>query len=161
MISTYNWTIIDGGLYIPPTLTVTPTITITSTNSPTFTKTATITKTPTISPTSTITPTNTNTSTVTASPEKISTFGQQVLAYPNPSRDKVNFAFKDSNVDSIEINIYSLAGDRIARIEETNPGQAITWETVGIAPGIYLAQIVIIKDGVENRLNTKKIAIIH
>jgi hypothetical protein len=125
------------------------------------TPTPTVTQTPTITQTITITPTSTPSPTVTTTPDRINTFGREILAFPNPARDKVNFALQDPDVDRVTITIYSLTGDRIARIDQTAPGLAIAWPTSDIAPGIYLVRTTVYKNGVEKQLEIKKVAIVH
>ncbi len=144
LINTYNWTITDGGLYTPatPTSTITPTMTVTPRSITT--------------PTSTITPTVTAISTVAQTPYHINIFSSVILAYPNPAHDKVNFALQDPDIDKVVIDIYNLAGDRIAQIKEANPGRSITWQATNISPGIYLVQVVVTKNGVEKRLGMKE-----
>lgn len=83
-----------------------------------------------------------------------------VLAYPNPARDKVSFALEEPDVDKVVIHIYSLAGERVSRIEQLSPGQAIDWQVHDISPGIYLAQVMITKNGQTKTLKIKKIAIV-
>ncbi|MCK5242460.1 hypothetical protein KAR34_08410 [bacterium] len=141
--------------------TATPTVTIMSTFNCTPTSTSSPTKLSTSTPATTPSPTQTLTPTVTASVETINTFNRSVLAYPNPARDKVNFALRETGVDKVIINIYNLTGERIANLDQSNPGQLITWETMDIAPGIYLYQTVITQKGQEKRLKIKKVAIIH
>jgi hypothetical protein len=93
--------------------------------------------------------------------EKINTFGSDVLAYPNPARDKVNFALQETQADEVIIEIYNISGERVSRIQQNSPGQVITWETKDIAPGIYLYQTIIKVGGQEKRLGIKKISITH
>ncbi|MEW6517016.1 MAG: T9SS type A sorting domain-containing protein [candidate division FCPU426 bacterium] len=151
---------------ISPTETPTPTETMTSTITLTATETQTSTDTPTDSPTPTATPSHTRTAspTVTPTPSITTTLqpthsatltmtptgtpwvsAGRVLAYPNPARDRVVFAYTVPGASRIEIDIYHLTGERVARIEEgkNNSGQTLTtaWEAAGVAPGIYLCRI--------------------
>lgn len=147
---------------ISPTPTITPTNSATSTHSPTFTHSPTSTITPTITPTSTITPTYTAspTATNTRSLAEVELAGKAALVYPNPARDQVNFLLHLTEQAKVEIVIYNMTGDLVAKISEDLPagrGQVVVWKTENISPGIYLADI---------RLNGKsagkqKLAIIH
>ncbi|MCD4812817.1 FG-GAP-like repeat-containing protein, partial [bacterium] len=122
-----------------PPPTATPTITPTSTTSPTVTLTATITPTATTSPTATITPTATQTSGLA----NIDLKGKAVLAYPNPTQNQMKFLMHLDKATDVEINIYNLTGERIAKLKETIPagrGQVLVWNCADIAPGIYLAK---------------------
>jgi hypothetical protein len=160
--------------YIPPTPTVTPTITVTSTisptptisptstitptHSPTSTQTPTFTYTPTITTTPTITLTSTITSTYTVSPTASPTCtatptrsladvelgGKPALVYPNPGRDQVHFLLHLSEPARVEIVIYNITGELVAKLEENLPagrGQSVMWKTGNTGPGIYLADI--------------------
>jgi len=148
MISAYNWTITDGG-YVAPTPTFTVTIT------PTVTPTPTTTLTSTISPTSTATPT------ITSTPDIINTFGREVLAYPNPARDKVTFALQEVDADEVRIEIYNMSGEHIAHIQQNQPGQTVVWETSDTAPGIYIYRVRITINGKDKDLGSRKIAIVR
>ncbi len=142
---------------VTPTVTITPTMTATITATMTFTSTATAT----ISLTSTQTPTQTTTQTVTATLESINTFGRVVLAYPNPARDRVNFAFQEMGVEEVKIEIYNINGERVAQIHEEQPGQTVVWKIEDLAPGIYIYRTVIKINGEKNDLGLNKIAVIR
>lgn len=118
-------------------------ISIPSTSTPTLT--------PTPSPTSTPaedTPTpvvNTSTPTPTPTPTPWLA-GQKVLAYPNPARGQVTFAYNAAGLANVTIDVYRLTGERVARITDRKnggTGQTLTtaWDAAGIAPGIYLCRI--------------------
>ncbi|MCD4812665.1 T9SS type A sorting domain-containing protein [bacterium] len=116
------------------------------------------TATPTITPTITVSPTKTPTqvpATATPSPTKTVTAtptpwmkAKDVMAYPNPARDKVNFAYTISGQAKVVIDIYKLTGERVANITEHvdgGTGQTLStaWNAVDVAPGIYFCRIVI------------------
>lgn len=118
-----------GKLDVPYTLTPTPTPTPSQTP---------VQDTPTpIVNTSTPTPTPTTTPWLA---------GQKVLAYPNPARGQVTFAYTVAGLSSVTIDVYRLTGERVARITERKnggTGQTLTtsWDAAGVAPGIYLCRV--------------------
>jgi len=123
-----------------------PPLTATSTMSPTVTLTATITPTLTVSPTATPTATITLTPTVTQTSglANIDLKGKAVLAYPNPAQKQMKFLMHLDKATDVEINIYNLTGERIAKLKESMPagrGQVLIWNCADIAPGIYLAKV--------------------
>ena len=66
------------------------------------------------------------------------------MVYPNPARDQVNFLLHLAEQANVEIVIYNITGDLVAKIDENLPagrGQAVVWKTENIGPGIYLADI--------------------
>jgi Secretion system C-terminal sorting domain len=155
-----------------PTFTVTTTSTITPTQSPTYTitNTYTITQTATITPsitkTCTITPSATITSTATisatASPGVL-VGKDEILAYPNPARDTMNFIFNLFGDTEIIITIFNITGDKVAEIREIRnnlQNSIITWNCLDIAPGIYLVRAKLKGNGAGKLLKIKKIAII-
>jgi surface protein len=171
LISTYNWTITDGGL-LPPTPTATPTLTDTATITETTTETAT----PTITQTSTITPTITLTYSFTLTPTPTATIipsftftpqstinlgHKDVVAFPNPSHGIVHFAWAESSADRIKINVFNLSGERIATLIATTPGQSLDWNAAGVAPGIYIYRVTLTVNGAEHQLPMQKLAIIR
>ncbi len=123
----------------------------------------TYTTTPTPSPTPTITATNTPEA--TASPTSTPTTGVkvdegQVIAFPNPARGKVTFAYAAPNVAKVKIDIYRLTGERVASIEEPKDGSEQTfttaWQAAGVAPGVYFCRIVATDAAGKEVLNVKK-----
>lgn len=134
MINTYSWTITDGGSISPITTTPTPEIT------------------PAVA---TATPTATATHSADASNSSA------ILVYPNPAREKVNFAMQDPEIEKVVINIYNSIYERIIKIEEMHPSQPIVWNTSAIAPGMYLVRIQITKKGHTETLDNIKLAITH
>lgn len=170
-----------------PTVSVTmsesPTSTITLTFTPTALSTLTDTPTETTSPAATFTPTWTASATVTlthtpeaviptltGTPTLISTAtpfvrGRAILAYPNPARGQVNFAYTISGTIKVQIDIFRLTGERVASIVDHKQGTGQTlitaWNADGIAPGIYLCRVVI-TDGEGNEVlnQTNKVAVV-
>ncbi|MCD4812659.1 cellulase family glycosylhydrolase [bacterium] len=99
----------------------------------------------TISPTLTVTPTLADTVTITPTPWMPE---GQVMAYPNPARDYVNFAYTVSGSIKTVIDIYQVAGERVGHIVEhhyAGSGQTVVtqWHTTDLAPSIYFSRIVI------------------
>jgi hypothetical protein len=125
------------------TKTCTPTVTMTPTTSPTATISPTPTQTPTITQTRTITPTITQTLTVTpwVVPEG------DVIAFPNPaSGATVSFMYSPKVDCNVKIDIYNLAGLKVAHLEDRSKlgrgNQVTTWNIQNIAPGIYVYRVV-------------------
>lgn len=113
----------------------------------------TATPTSTIEPTAIATPTPLPTATMvaTAMPTKTYTAtpyvqANQIITYPNPAKDRVNFAYTVQGAAKAEIDIYRLTGERVAHIVENRnggAGQTLTtaWDAANVAPGIYLCRI--------------------
>jgi len=138
--STPTFTITDTPI---GTYTVTPTITPTGTITPTRTETLVLSPTPTstMSPTITLTATHTPVLTTIAS---IDLSGKVAIPYPNPATNEMRFAVP-SNV-KVRIVIYQLTGERIADLDETDTSygeSVLLWNCQDVAPGIYLAKIVV------------------
>jgi len=98
--------------------------------------------------------------TATATPRPWLDSGQ-VRAYPNPARDRVNFAYTLNGSGRVVIDIYKFSGERVAHIVEHRDGglgQTLTtaWEAAGVAPGIYLCRIVITDRSGKEVTNLKK-----
>ncbi len=120
---------------------------------------ATPTPTPTASPTPTLTPLEA-TPTVTVTPTRAVDFhGLKALAFPQPGRNQITFMFDLKERTQVKIEIYNLAGERVARLEgdltETTP--VLIWNSRPVASGIYLSRI--FWDGHE--VVRMKIAVIH
>jgi parallel beta-helix repeat protein len=111
-------------------------------------------RTPTPTQTTTPAPVLTPQDTVIPSPSATTTpwlADNQIMVYPNPARGEVHFAYLISGEAKITINIYQITGERVASIVENKDGgggQTLTtsWQAAGVAPGVYLCQI-IIRDG--------------
>jgi hypothetical protein len=84
-----------------------------------------------------------------------------VVAFPNPAKHSVTFAWKHEGVEKAKIVVYSLSGEKIAVIEADQPiQQRLTWQVHDIAPGIYLYRTSLTIDGKEEVMKIKKLAII-
>jgi hypothetical protein len=149
-----------------PTISATFTSSPTATQSPTASATATVTPTPSCSPTRTPTPTLTTTATGTPT-SGFSLADGQVLAYPNPARSHVTFAYAAADAARVKIDIYHLTGERAAHIEET-PGTTgsathfTVWEAAGAAPGVYFCRVVVTDSTGREVIKTmKKIALVR
>lgn len=142
------------------TSTLTPTFTSTRTFTQTYTRTRTVTpsytRTTTPSPTSTITPSHTDTQTLTVTCTKTLTCTRtptttltpwavtagEVVAYPNPARGgRVSFQYTLAAESRVRVEIYNLAGFRVANLEDSHQSGGInritTWNLQGVAPGVY------------------------
>lgn len=79
----------------------------------------------------------------------------------------MTFAYTRAGVFRVVIDIYQLAGERVARLSESQQagaGQTMTlvWDCSDQAPGIYLARIRIMDvNGLVVLRKTKKIAVIR
>jgi hypothetical protein len=121
-----------------------------------------------ISVTPSITATGTCTSTISPTPtltltaiRKIDFREERVLAYPNPARGQIRFAWDEPGADTVSIHLYNLSGERIAALRVNSPSGSLVWDCAGVAPGIYLHQTVLTVQGHEQKLPVKKVAIIR
>lgn len=68
-----------------------------------------------------------------------------VYSYPNPATgNTVTFKFLLGDDSAISINVYNVAGQRIAHLEGSGLGgvaSEIAWDTIGIASGTYIYQL--------------------
>lgn len=143
-----------------PTSTLTPTLTSTRTFTQTFTRTRTAspsdTRTTTPSPTYTVTPSHTVTQTLTVTLTKTLTCTRtptttltpwavtvgEVVAYPNPAQGgRVSFQYTLAGQSRVRVEVYNLAGFRVATLEDSRQSGGInritTWNLQGVAPGVY------------------------
>lgn len=152
------------------TATATPTWTLTETPEDTATwtatPTATLTYTPTPTPTATEEPTEepteapTQAATWTATPYNAAqAMDKPCVAYPNPARHQVRFNWSETGSEKARIIIYNLLGEQVGVVTLDRPGQGVDWRTSGIAPGIYLYQVVLTVDGAEKALPKAKLAV--
>ncbi len=141
---------------ISPTSSATPTVTPTRSATPVVSATPTATR----SLTFTVSPTRTPTPTVTPVP-RLDLGGNRVLAYPNPARDQVRFAWEERGVERVSIRIFNIGGECIATLEQAQPGQGVTWHPDHIAPGVYLYQVIWYKNGQSYRPGIRKLAIVQ
>ena len=89
------------------------------------------------------------------------------MAYPNPARSHVTFAYAAADAARVKIDIYHLTGERAAHIEET-PGTTgsathfTVWEAAGAAPGVYFCRVVVTDSTGREVIKTmKKIALVR
>lgn len=86
-------------------------------------------------------------------------------AYPNPSRDGlVTLRIQTESAESIEINIYDLAGYYVERFFIEHPAQGmpneVIWNVSDIESGVYFANVTA-KAGEKTQTKIIKIAVIH
>jgi hypothetical protein len=117
--------------------------------------------TPVISLTLTDTPgrTSTHSPTQTASPALADLSNKKVLAFPNPAKGTMQFAYRAERSGRIAIHIYNVNGERAAALSaDALSGQGIiTWHCSNMAPGIYLARLLL--EGEE--IGRAKVAVVH
>jgi hypothetical protein len=144
---------------ITPSVTMTNTPIISATASTTMTMTATsfvsstvtpvLSRTVTPSVTTTTIPSTTVTPTITITPTEQNRWRKaEVMVYPMPARGQVTFTYQIYCPVKVSIDIYSVTGERVARIEEekqTSTAQDVftVWNAVNVAPGIYLSRLVV------------------
>jgi hypothetical protein len=72
--------------------------------------------------------------------------GAIVQAYPNPAKDQMRFRFSLSAPALVRLQIYNLAGEQVASLEEqmgAGNGWVLTWSLKDTAPGVYLVQVLV------------------
>jgi hypothetical protein len=107
------------------------------------------------------------TSTVTVTPT-ITPWVQpnNVLAYPNPSRDRVSFAFRADEAVNVTLDIYKLTGERVGNVVEQQAGGSgqilqTVWDAVNVPPGVYLCHLKAVGAGGRAWVDVvKKVAIV-
>jgi thermitase len=137
---------------VTPTRSATHTVTPTRTVSPTRTVTRTITPSPTVTPTRTVTPTVT----------PMSLASDQLLAYPQPGRDRVRLAYRCLAGGNCVVNLYNPLGERVLLVEETpyvNVGTGYTdLNTSQLAAGVYFLHLTV-TDATGERTLKKRVVI--
>jgi hypothetical protein len=130
----------------------------TSTPAPSFTPS------PTLEGTATATATATATVTATATTELWSNdvvSQKTVVAFPNPARGQVTFVWKYEHVAKVKIRLFNLSGETVAVVEKDRPDQQrVVWSTAGVAPGIYLYQMVLTLGSSEQVTQVKKLTLV-
>jgi parallel beta-helix repeat protein len=99
---------------------------------------------PTISPTATVTPTVTLTATNIFS--NVDLRGKFAVAFPNPATEQMQFLVYLPDAAEVKIVLYNASGRQVAQLRENLPagqGQALTWRCREVAPGIYLAKVLV------------------
>ncbi|MDQ3100680.1 MAG: T9SS type A sorting domain-containing protein [Bacteroidota bacterium] len=61
---------------------------------------------------------------------------------PNPTRDEVTFSYLVDHVDNGMIVIKDLSGKVITSFVVGATSEQITWDSAGLAPGVYLVEFV-------------------
>ncbi|MHB9154826.1 MAG: outer membrane protein assembly factor BamB family protein [Endomicrobiales bacterium] len=89
----------------------------------------------------------------------------RVYTYPNPARGKtLSFKYYLGDKADVVIDVYNVAGQRIARLEkEDNPAGLVSeleWNVEGIASGVYVYRLEA-KSASKSKAVKKKLAIIH
>lgn len=89
----------------------------------------------------------------------------EVYTYPNPSTgDTLTFKFRPSYKAHVSIEIYNVAGEKVAVLEKANcPGGAVSeiaWGIRNIASGVYIYSLKAESAAGSKRV-TKKLAIVH
>ena len=88
-----------------------------------------------------------------------------VYTYPNPARgDSLTFKFYVADKASIEIEVYNVAGEKVAKLSKINcPAgltSEITWDIRNIASGVYVYRVNA-ESASGGKVVTKKLAVIH
>jgi hypothetical protein len=159
----------------------TPTISKTTTETPFVTETPTFTASPTISPTATVTPTISGTATFTPTVTQtitrtteptvimtaISTYAipaNSVVAGPSPaSGDTIWFYYQAANNAEVEIEIYSILGQKgkVIKASHMLAGSYRTaWDIRDVATGVYLYRVRIKSPSGSKDFGLRKIAVV-
>jgi hypothetical protein len=86
--------------------------------------------------------------------------GKQFMAFPNPARDKVTFVLHTQRAVNLKIVVYNSAGERAAELHASlgaGPGQSAIWDCHGMAPGIYIAHLLLD----EKEIGNAKVAVVR
>jgi hypothetical protein len=88
-----------------------------------------------------------------------------VYTYPNPARgDNLTFKFYVSDKARITVDVYNVAGEKVARLEKTGCPAGLTseiiWNIENIASGVYVYRLSA-ESASGSKTITKKLAIIH
>ncbi len=91
-----------------------------------------------------------------------------VVVYPNPESDRVdgsqvNFATNSTTPLTLKVNIYTVAGELVQRVEGLPGTGQLTWNfsSLGLASGLYLADIEIYDPTGAMQRQTSKIVIVR
>ncbi len=86
--------------------------------------------------------------------------GEPLAAYPCPARDHVYFIWRESIVGPKRIRVYNLAGEKIAALQTSSPGQnSLLWDTRNVAAGIYLYRLEVMSQNAWRYVAVQKLAI--
>ena len=88
-----------------------------------------------------------------------------VYTYPNPAKgDSLTFKFLPADASYVVIDVYNVAGEKVARLEKAGcPGgvtSEITWLIKNVASGVYVYRVEAMSASGKKAV-TKKLAIIH
>lgn len=89
----------------------------------------------------------------------------EVYTYPNPATgDTLTFKFRVASKSSVKLNIYNVAGQRVARLEKSNcpagVASELVWNIRNIASGVYQYRFEAVSaDGAKSVV--KRLAIVH
>jgi len=89
----------------------------------------------------------------------------EVYTYPNPARgDALTFKFLVAYKSDVSVDVYNVAGEKVARLEKTAcpagiPSE-ISWRTHSIASGVYIYRLEA-RSAAGKKTIEKKLAIIH
>ncbi|MDT8285964.1 MAG: T9SS type A sorting domain-containing protein, partial [Elusimicrobiales bacterium] len=89
----------------------------------------------------------------------------EVYTYPNPARgDNVTFKFRPVYKAHVTIEVYNVAGEKVARFERADApagiASEIVWRAGGIASGIYVYRVRV-ETSAGSRTLTRKLAILR
>ncbi|MCK5218048.1 T9SS type A sorting domain-containing protein [bacterium] len=90
--------------------------------------------------------------------------GSVITAYPNPGRDNIQFTWDGDQVEHVRIDIYNIAGKRVARLSDqfqAGESQILNWDCNRMAPGIYIYCAVLIRQGQAQKPFVNKVAVIR
>ncbi|MCK4594376.1 T9SS type A sorting domain-containing protein, partial [bacterium] len=65
-------------------------------------------------------------------------------AYPNPSRETINFVFSLPDEGRVELSVYDLSGRRIASLVDSNMSAGrheVSWSCGAVSTGVYLCRL--------------------
>ncbi len=88
-----------------------------------------------------------------------------VYTYPNPAKgDTLTFKFYLADKASVTIDVYNVAGEKVARLSKSNCPAGLTseivWNVKNIASGVYIYRVQA-ESASGSKTVTKKLAIIH
>ncbi len=88
-----------------------------------------------------------------------------VYTYPNPARgDTLTFKFLPADTSDVTIDVYNVAGEKVARLEKAAcPGgvtSELVWRVANVASGVYVYRVEA-RSASGTKAVTKKLAIVH
>lgn len=88
-----------------------------------------------------------------------------VYTYPNPARgDTVTFKFLPADAADVTVDVYNVAGEKVARLEKAAcPGgvtSEIVWNVGNVASGVYIYRLEA-RSASGKKAVTKKLAVVH